>query len=173
MSQKTQQPLQATQPQPASLPVQVEPQRVTLLHCPGNDDAQRDEHTPAEQQQPKVGLRSGIVGSGRVWERVACCCACRWAELKNAEQPQSKTVPDQRWTPTKTARSAALTAISALMGLLSTSGLDSVPVDRSSVPLPYWPCCLQVKPVGCKAVGLATMPRGSGRSWSSLRVRCT
>lgn len=177
MSWKTQQPLQASQPLPACLPVQMEPQRVALLHRPGNGDAQRDEHAPAEQQQPQVGLQSSIAGRGRGWqvgEGLACCCACRRADLKSARQSRAKTVPAQHWTPAETARSAVLTAISALMGLLSTSGSESVPVARSSVPLPYWPCCLQVRGVACKAVRLTVKPRGgSGSSWSNLRVRCT
>ena len=33
------------------------------------------------------------------------------------------------------------------MALLSTSGSDRLPVDRSSVPLPYWPCCLRGRQV--------------------------
>lgn len=54
-------------------PVQLEPQRVSLLHCAGDDNAQRDEHAPAEQQQPEVGLQGrGLGGMGVVL--LQCCC---------------------------------------------------------------------------------------------------
>lgn len=47
--------------------MQLEPQRVSLLHCAGDDNAQRDEHAPAQQQQPEVGLQGrGLGGMGVV-----------------------------------------------------------------------------------------------------------